>query len=170
MRFLGALLSIVPFCIDLATPLEATRAELAAFYRDESRELINDEYIVGLRRKYTLDAHFKFLGFNLSSTASHFDYIPELDIYSIRLDSYMIHKLVRYDPGVEFVEQSQYVKVPAVVKEDVPNDGWSNIFRRWARVHHSNYDWNLRMISKWGKLPTWVRDGDFVSSHHPPPS
>lgn len=53
---------------------------------------------------------FAHIGVNLSQTTSIFHPLQILTGYRARLDSFTLHELVRYDPGVKYVEHSCYIQ------------------------------------------------------------
>ncbi|KAF2191787.1 subtilisin-like protein [Zopfia rhizophila CBS 207.26] len=64
--------------------------------------LLANEYIVKLNESHSLEAHFNFLGRNLSENAADgdFDFMRIFHGYFVRIDDSVLHNYIRHDPGV----------------------------------------------------------------------
>jgi len=69
--------------------------------------LVKDEYIVLFHDYYSLEEHNNFVGYNLSERAEKFSYMRALNAYSLKISEDILHKLIRYNPGMEFVEHNR---------------------------------------------------------------
>ncbi|PVH93138.1 hypothetical protein DM02DRAFT_249177 [Periconia macrospinosa] len=91
--------------------LAARRVAPAVYHRDTGpeRTLIKDQYAVKLHDHHTLQAHFKHIGVNLSeSNLGRFEYHEGLNFYVVRIDERTMHELIRYDPGVKYVQHDAF--------------------------------------------------------------
>ncbi|KAF1847165.1 uncharacterized protein K460DRAFT_54515 [Cucurbitaria berberidis CBS 394.84] len=107
MRYILSFLCIF-YTFSIATVIKRASDPCPYHRIDDSpgQPLIPDEYLVNLRDNYTIEQHFQFLGQNLSQTADIFHHMPILNIYHIRIDERFMHKIIRYDPGVESVSHN----------------------------------------------------------------
>jgi hypothetical protein len=77
-------------------------------YRETDNPLepiIEGSYSVKLRPGYTLEEHFKFVGYNLSTQATMFDYMKSINTYRLNIDENTMHNIIRYDHGVQRIFQ-----------------------------------------------------------------
>ncbi|KAL9105419.1 MAG: hypothetical protein Q9227_009412 [Pyrenula ochraceoflavens] len=81
-------------------------AGLAPYRLPENSSLVSGEYIVGLKAGHTLDAHWAYIGFNLSQSATTFRHFHVINAYHARIDEDMLHSFVRTDPNVRYVEHN----------------------------------------------------------------
>lgn len=95
----------------LVNSLVAPRTTQAQHHRPENpAHRINGEFGVVLREGYTLEEHFAFIGIDLSQKASIFHRIEIVNGYRAKLDSHILHNLIRYDPGVLSVQDDTIVE------------------------------------------------------------
>jgi hypothetical protein len=142
-----------------------------AAYHKTGPNLVPDTYFVAFHSNHTLQAHFDYLGRNLSETASRFNYVPGLGGYYAVLDSYTLHEEIRYDPGVFLVSHSRRIK-PMKVEVQGSRDGPSSDFvdqrlnRRgasWFKTTTLNAGYGSAMISAPNKTDFSSRKGTYVS-------
>jgi hypothetical protein len=99
-------------CLSFLFPVYALvlqRTNPAPYYRHSNESLlVADEYGVVLVENYTLDAHFEFIEVNLEQNASIFARISVINAYRAKIDSYTVHNLIRYDPGVLYVQHDTF--------------------------------------------------------------
>jgi hypothetical protein len=131
-------------------------------YIHNFKNLIEDEYVIGLHYNYTIEQHCQHVGINLLETGHIIDSIPELNMYTVRIDSHTIHNSIRWDPGVDFVQHHTYVEHPeqeihGEEEMEIPWQG-TGLIRRWKKTEWE-FEWGLRAIWTWGKLPTPIYDG-----------
>ncbi|WXC59659.1 hypothetical protein SNK03_005519 [Fusarium graminearum] len=109
-------LSILPCALGALLP----RAEIPAPLIRVNAELISDEYIVVLHQGYTLRQHFNQIGRDLDTNATLFYPIDSINGYRAKLPHDLLHNHIRFDPGVEFVEQDQTISLinPVAAGED----------------------------------------------------
>ncbi|KAF5231899.1 hypothetical protein FAUST_9035 [Fusarium austroamericanum] len=109
-------LSILPCALGALLP----RAEVPAPLIRANAELIDDEYIVVLHQGHTLKQHFDQIGRDLATNATLFYPIDSINGYRAKLPHDLLHDHIRFDPGVEFVEQDQTISLinPVAAGED----------------------------------------------------
>ena len=101
MKFLAVLLLLFSPIQALVLP----RTEQAPYYRAyDEKDHIADEYGVFLAKNYTIEEHFDFIGVNLEQNATTFARMSVLNAYRAKIDSHTVHNLIRYDPGVRYVQ------------------------------------------------------------------
>jgi hypothetical protein len=71
--------------------------------------LVPDEFVVKLRDGHTLEDHFENIGLNISKVAQMFSPMELINSYRCRIDSNIMHDLIRHDPGVQHVEHNHSV-------------------------------------------------------------
>lgn len=93
----------------LSVSAVAARRKTAAPYITSS-EVRHCEilYVVQLQEGYSIEDHFETIDLDLSQNTTTFYPMIALNSYRARLDSYIIHRLVRYDPGVVSVLHDYY--------------------------------------------------------------
>lgn len=154
------------------------RHEPAPFYDVANQEhRICNEFLVTLEPHYSLDTHFTFLGLNLSESSSDFKHLASINAYTVTIEAPVIHDLVRYDPGVLFVQMNsrmmsntsnmthpgdlQSASIDSRIQQDGPQSG---ILRRRAEPFEIGTDpkmyYGRRMINAWGKIDKVVEDGE----------
>ncbi|KAL9097031.1 MAG: hypothetical protein Q9165_000995 [Trypethelium subeluteriae] len=106
----------------LATAAILSRSESPRpYHRDlDDSKLVKDEYLVKLSSGHTLDNHFKVIGLDLSKECEIFRHMPRYNAYHARLNEETVHNLIRYDPGVDYVEHNHFLESPDA--ETVPMD------------------------------------------------
>lgn len=142
----------------------------------ESGTLVEDGYIVQLSPGYTHEGHYEFVGFNLSARATDFNSMPFLDMYSLTIDEYTMHNIIRYDPGVSRVTHNMisYNEVPWYKTHRSANDGkkdgllkrwshWGGIFH-YSTGHINQWDRAYNRMNEWYHTvcagPTFVYKDD----------
>lgn len=160
----------------LASSMKPRRAEPVPYYFDPEENLVDDEYIVMLQKGETLDTHFERIGKNLSDTDNTFFHLHVLNGYVAHLDQDTVHNLVRYDPGVKFVEHNRYIPEPVDEEPDQPTDlefdvpakSWFPRLKRWQEALAHNVPWNVRMAMAYEKIKGNPLSGHGVSTQRPP--
>ncbi|KAF1988454.1 subtilisin-like protein [Aulographum hederae CBS 113979] len=152
-RLLTNLLLFFPFAtLGLSEP---------APFREKTSSPIPDKYIVTLQANHTYEAHFNFIGRNLSEPENDFTLIRGINAYACKMDPFLVHQQVRLDPGVKAVEE-----VGRIHRHDSIDHGESTeefrpldhrsedkaIEKRWSPGIKSNMIWNARMLTAEGKL------------------
>lgn len=129
--------------------------------------VIDGAYVVALQPSYTLEQHFDHLKFNVSAMQnSNFRFISDLNIYGARLDTADVEK-IKLDPSVRYVSPQHYVQVPDTIRgESVEGNSTTasmpETHSRWA-TDRPIRDWNIRMLTDWGRLQTPIYEGPSVS-------
>jgi len=137
----------------------ALRSERSAPYiLPRNAPLIPDQYVVMLQDNHTIEDHFLNIGLNLSKVSQMFFPMNLINAYRCRLQSSIIHSLVRRDPGVKHVEHDHYIDWhrPQISDkllniEDPPAN--KSLSGRWEKVHISNAYWFQGQISAGKRLP-----------------
>lgn len=149
-------LSLFVFLLIRASCTPATQKPVQAEYDiGDSDSHIPDEYFVHLHANHTIESHFQFIGKDLASEAEKFHPIKYINAYTVRLDSYTIHNLIRSDPGVKLVEHNHALEREESVRdpESVQHTGFfSRLVRRWSRTD-TYARWNYAQVGLWGKRP-----------------
>lgn len=129
------------------------RAMAPCPYHRPSAELIADKYIVVLHDGHTLEKHFEHIRRDLSQNSSMFHPIATINGYRARLTEDVVHELIRFDPGVEFVEHDQKLKLtrPTIRRSHEDDDsrasqpsivrGLSNRLRNFRR--DGKFGWRI---------------------------
>jgi hypothetical protein len=132
----------------------AASAGLAPYICPES-PLVDNSYIVALHRNHTFEAHFDFIGLNLSETASSFIPIEIVNSYIAVLDNHTVHDLIRHDPGVRYVEHDAWHHTPEP-EIHAPSYNYTPpqaiISRRWSETVFNAAPWWVAMLTVANKL------------------
>lgn len=99
--------------------------------------LLKDEYTVELNPNYTLEEHYDFIGFNLSTKAEKFHSMKALNMYRIKTDKDTMHNIIRYDPGVLQVTHNMVLS---------PNKAW---YKSYESVNETDTD--DRLQKRWSR-------------------
>jgi hypothetical protein len=132
----------------------AASAGLAPYIRSEG-PLVDDSYIVALHRNHTLEAHFDFIGLNLSETASSFIPLKTIKSYIAVLDNHTVHGLIRHDPGVRYVEHDAWHQIP---EPEIHGPSYNytapqaELSRRWTETTFNDAPWWVAMLTVANKL------------------
>ena len=144
----------------IATPTfsNTNRTGLAPYtYQSNSSELVPNSYIVKLKDGHTLQAHFQFIGANISFTGHDYSKLDILPGYSIDTNKSVIDNLVRRDPGVEWVEHNSYIypeHLPPSNAEDIRNvsSPQPRKTKRWSMAEQVQAPLKLAMQSRAHKI------------------
>jgi hypothetical protein len=102
------LFSVLMLNVLSASASVARRKKPAPYITPDKVRLCDNLYIVRLQEGHTLEAHFETIGVDLSQNATLFYPMTTLNSYHARLDPYIVHELVRHDPGVVSVLHDYY--------------------------------------------------------------
>jgi hypothetical protein len=151
----------------------ARRSQPAPFHEIKGEKiLVEDEYLVVLESRYSLDAHFKFLGMNLSQTAAEFKSLPFINAYTIQIESSIVHSLIRYDPSVVFVRQDCHTNSTTTRHEESSSPspqssrlredyGFNDLSKRsdsWEIGHDPIMEYGRNIVNTWEKVDEIVND------------
>ncbi|ORY17700.1 hypothetical protein BCR34DRAFT_583549 [Clohesyomyces aquaticus] len=102
-------LTYIILCAATAVLARSEPPALAPFYGDGHPDyaLIKEQYSIKLSKGSTLEAYFDRIGVNLSSMSSLFSYHNGLHRYRVYVNEDVIHKRIKYDPGIEWVSQDR---------------------------------------------------------------
>jgi hypothetical protein len=133
--------------------LQRSKTEAAPYHRIGT--LVQDSYLVSLHKNHSIEAHFNHIGQNLSETDTFMAY-KNFNAYSITANASIIHDLIRYDPGVAYVQHNHYVDMPVERISTPPLE--SKILRRWKQITDPLAIWWLAMLAAGRKLASPVPD------------
>ncbi|KAF5501760.1 hypothetical protein CGCS363_v007410 [Colletotrichum siamense] len=177
-----------------ATAFLAPRSETQAPYivpRDE--DIVAEHYIVKLRDDHNLEDHFTNIGLNVTEVATEFENWDLLNAYHFVIpegNSYIVHDLIRRDPGVVRVTHNHNVSPERSADEYAPSeppagvvdeeysrsrsrtknlkarqDGCGEVPLDYDSETRKNTQWNLAMIAA-GRKITEQLQGDIYKEDH----
>lgn len=100
---------------------------------------------------------------NLANGANNsFEHFGFVNAYGVKIESQIIHEVIRKDPRVAYVEHNHFGEIPTVddsemiIKKPTIASRLLNYFRRdvptWSRTILLA-DWNIAHLAMWGKRP-----------------
>jgi len=148
LSFLGAAGSLITPSTDRQAP-----------YNKPDSGHVEDTYFVAFHDNHTLEDHFLFIGQNLSETATYFHSLHGFG-YHAQLDSFIVHELIRYDPGVLQVDHDIYVENITPIENREVDDREVEDYtshpdfpsRRWLEMDLQNPPYGPAMVTAGGKV------------------
>ena len=143
-------------------------AQLAPLHPPENADsAVPNEYIVGLADNCTIDAHWDSIQLSAGANVSMLTRFNFINAYHALMDEDTLHKLVRADPAVKYVEHNVFLphnswptqdsrtnftdpSLREEMREDVTNE--SEPLRRWQQGYDENVNWAVRMVNAGTKL------------------
>lgn len=128
------------------------RSEPAPYFFEDDGNSVPDTYMIKLHAEHTIEAHFEFIGRNLTQTVENFAYLELINAYRITVDHDILHNRIRYDPGVQRVTHDRYYFPEPEPEPEVENPGpppesyISRLSKRWTPVERFDF-WFLSMLS-----------------------